>query len=47
MDLLIEDGSRIFTLYFTMSEDNVRKQVELPWVSFAPTPSRMRRRACS
>ncbi|MEP7292114.1 MAG: D-aminoacylase [Chloroflexota bacterium] len=34
VDLLIEDGGRIFTLYFTMSEDNIRKQVQLPWVSF-------------
>ncbi len=34
MDLLIEDKSRIFSLYFGMSEDNLRKQVRLPWVSF-------------
>lgn len=34
IDLLIEDGGRIFTVYFTMSEDNVRKQMQLPWVSF-------------
>ena len=34
MDLLIEDNSRIFTLYFRMTEDNLRKQVQLPWVSF-------------
>ena len=34
MDLLIEDNSRIFSLYFGMSEDNLRKQVRLPWVSF-------------
>ncbi|MEO8606373.1 MAG: D-aminoacylase [Chloroflexota bacterium] len=34
MDLLVEDESRIFTIYFTMSEDNVRKQMALPWVSF-------------
>ncbi len=34
IDLLIEDGGRIFTLYFTMSEDNIRKQVQLPFVSF-------------
>ena len=33
-DLLIEDGGRIFTMYFTMSEDNIRRQVQLPWVSF-------------
>lgn len=34
MDLLIEDGGRIFTMYFTISEDNIRKQIALPWVSF-------------
>ncbi|MBZ0290145.1 MAG: amidohydrolase family protein, partial [Anaerolineae bacterium] len=34
MDLLVEDESRIFTMYFSMSEDNLRKQVALPWVSF-------------
>ncbi len=34
IDLLIEDNSRIFTLYFSMSEDNLRQQMKLPWVSF-------------
>ena len=34
MDLVIEDGSRVGTVYFLMSEDNVRKQIALPWVSF-------------
>lgn len=34
MDLLIEDEGRIFTMYFTMSEENIRKQVALPWVAF-------------
>jgi len=34
IDLLIEDNSRIFTLYFSMSEDNLSKQVQLPWLSF-------------
>ena len=33
-DLIIEDDSRIFTIYFSMSEDNLRKQIKLPWVSF-------------
>lgn len=33
-DLIIEDGSRIGTIYFTQSEDIVRKAVGLPWVSF-------------
>ncbi len=34
MDLVIEDDSRVGTVYFLMSEDNVRKQVSLPWMSF-------------
>ncbi len=34
MDLVIEDGSRVSTIYFLMSEANVRKQIALPWVSF-------------
>ena len=34
MDLLLEDQSRIGTIYFLMSEDNIRKQIRQPWVSF-------------
>jgi len=34
MDLVIEDNSRVGTVYFLMSEDNVKRQVGLPWVSF-------------
>ena len=34
MDLVIEDDSRVETVYFLMSEDNIRKQIVLPWVSF-------------
>jgi N-acyl-D-amino-acid deacylase len=34
MDLLAEDESRITTVYFVMSEENVKKLVKLPWVSF-------------
>jgi N-acyl-D-amino-acid deacylase len=34
VDLVIEDGSRVGVGYFLMSEDNVRRQVALPWVSF-------------
>jgi N-acyl-D-amino-acid deacylase len=33
-DLLVEDESGISTIYFLMSEDNVRKLIPLPWVSF-------------
>jgi N-acyl-D-aspartate/D-glutamate deacylase len=34
MDLVIEDDSRVGTVYFLMSEENIRKQIALPWVSF-------------
>jgi N-acyl-D-amino-acid deacylase len=34
MDLVILDDSRVGTVYFLMSEDNVRRQVALPWVSY-------------
>ena len=39
MDLVVEDGSRVGTVYFLMSEDNVRKQVQLPWMSFGSDAS--------
>ena len=34
IDLVIEDGTRVGVAYFLMSEDNVRREVALPWVSF-------------
>jgi N-acyl-D-amino-acid deacylase len=34
IDLVIEDDSRVDTIYFLMSEDNVRKKASLPWMSF-------------
>ena len=34
MDLVIEDDSRVGTIYFLMSEENVRRQIALPWMSF-------------
>lgn len=34
LDLVIEDDSRVGAVYFLMSEDNVRRQIVLPWVSF-------------
>ncbi len=34
MDLVVADGSRVGTVYFLMSEENVRKQIALPWMSF-------------
>ena len=43
IDLVIEDGSRVGVAYFLMSEENVRRETALPWVSFgsdeaAPAP---------
>jgi N-acyl-D-amino-acid deacylase len=34
IDLLLEDDSRVETVYFLMSEENVRKLIKTPWVSF-------------
>ena len=34
MDLVVEDDSRVGTIYFEMSEDNIVKEIVLPWVSF-------------
>ena len=34
MDLVVEDDSRVGTVYFLMSEENVKRQIKLPWVSF-------------
>jgi N-acyl-D-amino-acid deacylase len=34
MDLLAEDESRIDAIYFLMSEENVRKEMAKPWISF-------------
>ena len=34
MDLVVEDDSRVGTVYFIMSEDNLKREVGLPWMSF-------------
>src|SRR3989449_4395800 len=34
MDLIAEDESRIGTIYFVMSEENVKKEIARPWISF-------------
>ena len=34
IDLVIQDDSRVGCVYFTMSEENVRRAAALPWVSF-------------
>jgi N-acyl-D-amino-acid deacylase len=38
-DLIVEDGTRIQVAYFSMSEDNVRREVALPWMSFGSDAS--------
>jgi N-acyl-D-amino-acid deacylase len=34
MDLVVEDDSRVGTVYFIMSEENVKRETALPWMSF-------------
>jgi N-acyl-D-amino-acid deacylase len=41
MDLVVEDGTRVQAVYFLMSEDNVKRQIQLPWVSFGSDASSM------
>jgi N-acyl-D-amino-acid deacylase len=41
MDLVVEDGSRVQVVYFLMSEDNIKKQIQQPWVSFGSDASFM------
>ncbi len=39
MDLISEDESRIDTIYFLMSEENVKKELAKPWISFGSDES--------
>ena len=41
IDLVIEDGSRVQVVYFLMSEENVKRQVGLPWVAFGSDAASM------
>ena len=34
IDLVIQDGSRVGTVYFLMTEENIKKQIKLPYMSF-------------
>jgi N-acyl-D-amino-acid deacylase len=34
MDLIIKDSTRVDCIYFLMNENNVKKQIVIPWVSF-------------
>lgn len=39
IDLVIEDGSRLQVAYFLMSEENIRRAIALPWMSFGSDAS--------
>jgi N-acyl-D-amino-acid deacylase len=41
IDLIIADHSRIEVIYFLMSEDNVRKEIKLPYMSFGSDAASM------
>jgi N-acyl-D-amino-acid deacylase len=41
MNLVLDDRSRVGTVYFMMSEDNLRKQIRLPWVAFGSDAASM------
>jgi N-acyl-D-amino-acid deacylase len=41
LDLVLEDQTRVGVAFFLMSEENVRKQIRLPWVSFGSDASSM------
>lgn len=34
MDLIIQDSTRVGVAYFVMDENNIKKEIVLPWVSF-------------
>src|SRR5687768_13886817 len=41
LDLILEDRTRVGVVFFLMSEDNVRRQIRLPWVSFGSDAASM------
>jgi N-acyl-D-amino-acid deacylase len=41
MDLILEDRSRVGTVYFLMSEENIKKQIVQPWVMFGSDAASM------
>lgn len=41
MDLVINDDSRVEVVYFLMSEENVKKQIQLPYMSFCSDAASM------
>ena len=41
MDLILEDRSRVETVYFLINEENIKKQIRRPWVSFGSDAASM------
>jgi N-acyl-D-amino-acid deacylase len=41
LDLMLADRTRVGVVFFLMSEENVRRQIRLPWVSFGSDASSM------
>jgi N-acyl-D-amino-acid deacylase len=41
IDLVVQDDSRVGTVYFLMSEENLRKQIALPYMSFGSDAASM------
>jgi N-acyl-D-amino-acid deacylase len=41
MDLILEDRSRVGTVYFLMDEDNLKKELRQPWVSLGSDAASM------
>jgi N-acyl-D-amino-acid deacylase len=41
LDLMAADRTRVGVVFFLMSEDNVRRQIRLPWVSFGSDAASM------
>jgi N-acyl-D-amino-acid deacylase len=40
-DLIVEDNSRIQVVYFSMSEDNIRRKMAVPWIAFCSDAASM------
>jgi len=40
-DLIVEDNSRVQVVYFSMSEDNIRRKMAVPWIAFCSDAASM------
>ncbi|MEJ2383694.1 MAG: D-aminoacylase [Xanthomonadales bacterium] len=41
VDLIVEDNSRVQVVYFSMSEDNIRRKMAVPWIAFCSDAASM------